>query len=192
MSISNNLPEIIGLGGTFASGKDTLARELVRNYGYTHASTSDMVRAAARERYGNIERPTLTKVGAELRAEGSLGVLAERALALNARPIVISGIRTVGEATAIKNAGGVMVFVDADPRIRYERMQGRARDAEARLTLDEFLDKEKNEINGINAGTINIGAVRNLADINLDNSGSKEQFMDAAMKSLEQHQTNPS
>ena len=38
---------IIGLSGTFASGKDTLAHHLVQVYNFMHISTGDMVRAVA-------------------------------------------------------------------------------------------------------------------------------------------------
>jgi dephospho-CoA kinase len=184
MNTSNNLPEIIGLGGTFAAGKDTLAEVLAKNYNYTHISTSDMVRAAARERYGNIERPTLQKTGAELRVEGGSGVLAKRALELP-RPLIISGIRTAGEIEVIKQAGGVMIFIDADPKLRYERMRARQRDNETRLTFDEFLAKEKKEIEGSVANADqNIGAVRELADIVVDNSDTKEEFVNSAVAQL--------
>lgn len=51
--------DIIGLAGTFASGKDTVAHKLVEDFGYTHVSTGDMVRRVAQEKYGSIERPVL-------------------------------------------------------------------------------------------------------------------------------------
>jgi dephospho-CoA kinase len=184
MNTSNNLPEIIGLGGTFAAGKDTLAEELVKNYAYNHVSTSDMVRSSARQRYGNIERPTLQKTAAELRKEGGDGVLAEQALE-TPRPLIISGIRTAGEAETVKQAGGVVVFVDADPKLRYERMRARRRDSETKLTFDEFLAKEKVEIAGTVSGADqNIGAVRELADVVIDNSGTREEFIGSAIDLL--------
>ncbi|MDR0957505.1 MAG: AAA family ATPase, partial [Candidatus Nomurabacteria bacterium] len=96
MNTSNNLPNLIGLGGTFASGKDSLANFLVEKFGFTNVSTGDMVRVAARERYGDIERPTLKKVGAELRNELGAGALVLRGLQ-EPRPLIISGIRAIGE-----------------------------------------------------------------------------------------------
>ena len=189
MSISNNLPEIIGIGGTFASGKDTLAEYLVRNYGYNHVSTGDMVRMTARERYGNIERPTLQKTGSELREESGPGVLAEKALG-QPRPLVITGIRTGGEVETIKAAGGVMLFVDADPEKRYERMCNRSRDAEVKLTLDEFLANEAKEVKVTDdAADQNIGVVRNLSDVMLDNSGELDKFLSDTVETLKKHQS---
>jgi len=188
MSISNNLPEIIGLGGTFAAGKDTLAKTLVEKYGYKHDSTSDAVRAAARERYGSIERPILTKTAIELRNENGAGVLAERALETGVRPIVISGIRTAGEVEAIKQAGGVMVFVDADPRVRYERMSSRLRDKESELSFEEFMAREAKEVQVTdNSADQNIGVVQQMSDIMIDNSGSEDEFLTSAVNKLAQH-----
>ncbi|GHU08135.1 hypothetical protein FACS189431_3850 [Alphaproteobacteria bacterium] len=186
------LPEVIGVGGTFASGKDSLAKFLAEKHGYTHVSTSDMVRTAAMERYDNVERPTLTRTARALRDKGGSGILAEKALETLGRPIVVSGIRTSGEVEAIKNADGVMVFVDADLRVRYQRMQGRARDGEAELPYDDFLAREQREMEiNDDPSDQNLGVVKNMADIQLDNSGSLADFTEKALDALGQHQTRP-
>lgn len=190
MNTFNKLPEVIGLSGTFAAGKDALAEWLAENRAYQHVSTGDMVREAALERYGDIERPTLVRVGQELRQESGPGVLAVRALD-KGRPLAISGIRTAGEVEAIKSAGGVMVFVDADPRVRYERMQARARDKEAKLSYEDFMAREQRELE-IKADTSeqNIGIVKSLSDLTLDNSGDFTALIDQALSKLEQHSTD--
>ena len=181
---SNNLPNLIGISGTFASGKDSLAKILVENYGFTHASTSDMVRAAAQERHGNIERPTLRKVGVELRNESGAGVLVERALKLTL-PLVVSGIRTTGEVCLLKKAGGVMVFIDADQKIRYDRMKARQRDSESELIFDEFRSKEQKEVSGAKTDADqNIAAVREESDLYLENNGTHDEFIASAISRL--------
>ena len=43
-------PVIIGLAGTFASGKDSLARALEEKFGICHISTGDIVRKVAMEK----------------------------------------------------------------------------------------------------------------------------------------------
>jgi len=192
MNTSSELPEVIGISGTLASGKDTLAGELEKEYGYTHASTGDMIRMVARERYGNIERPTLVKTGIELRTENGPGILAERALATGKRPIVITGIRAAGEVEAIKKAGGVIVFIEADPKVRYERMKDRLRDDETELSFEEFLAREAREVEVTNNDADqNIGVVKSMTDIMLSNNGSKAEFFDNAIKLLQQHQNRP-
>jgi dephospho-CoA kinase len=192
MSTSSSLPAVVGVGGTFASGKDVLAEFLAEEHGYTHVSTSDMVRVAAMERYGDVERPTLTRMAHELRDRFGPGILAERALQTPDQPIVVSGIRTAGEVEAIRAAGGMMVFVDADPQVRYQRSQGRARDAEAELSFDDFLAREQREMEiSDDLSDQNIGVVKKMADIYLDNSGDLEAFTMQAIEALGQHQTSP-
>jgi dephospho-CoA kinase len=62
---------------------------------------------------------------------------------------IISGLRSMGEAEAILAAGGTIVAVDADSRVRYQRMFSRARDADAQKTLEEFLEQDERENKGI-------------------------------------------
>jgi dephospho-CoA kinase len=85
----------------------------------------------------------------------------------------------------LKKAGGVMVFVDADPKIRYERMRGRARDAETELTFEEFLANEQKEISGAKtASDQNLDAVKKMSDLYLENNGTKDEFFETAIGEL--------
>ncbi|MDR2524422.1 MAG: AAA family ATPase [Candidatus Nomurabacteria bacterium] len=170
-------PEVIGVAGTNASGKNTLGGYLVKNFGYVHVSTGDMVRAEAMKQFGNIERETLQKVAPAYRQAKGAGVFVDLALDGGQRPIVVDGIRALGEARAVKKAGGVIVFVDADPTVRYRRMKGRARDAESQKTFEEFMQLDENERQaGAGEADYNVAAIRDLADIHLDNSGDPEDF----------------
>ena len=93
----SQFPPIVGLAGTFASGKDTLARDLVKRGHYVHFSTSDMVRAEASRLYGSTERPVLARTADELRHRDGAGVFAARALEMaGVRPVIVSGIRSLG------------------------------------------------------------------------------------------------
>jgi dephospho-CoA kinase len=184
MNISNNFPALIGISGTLSSGKDTLADFLVKNYGYMHVSTGDMVRAEAQKRYGNIERPTLQIVGPELRAEGGAGVLVDKALA-QPRPLVITGIRAIGEAKTLKNAGGILLFIDANIEIRYGRMKKRARDAESIVSFQEFAKNEKAEVAAGDADAdFNQVVIQNMADKTINNSGDLDTFYRVAVDYL--------
>jgi dephospho-CoA kinase len=181
-----SLPQIIGIAGTLSSGKDTLADYLVENYGFTHVSTGDMVRAEATKRYGNIERPTLQIVGPELRAEGGAGVLVDKALE-QPRPVVITGIRAIGEAKNLQKAGGVLLFIDAYVEIRYERMVKRARDAESVISFEEFAESERKEVAaGNNDEDYNQVAIQNMADKTINNSGDLDEFYKVAINYLSQ------
>jgi dephospho-CoA kinase len=191
MTTSNN--RIIGLAGTFGSGKDTLAGYLVAEYNYLHVSTSDMVRQQALQLHGSIERPVLHTTANELRARSGPGILTTLALERYQAAIekyygvVVSGIRSIGEAEAILTAGGVMVFVDAPVEIRYERMTSRQRDAETQLTLEEFKEGEAKELAAADPAdkTVqNLEALRRMASVHLTNSHDREEFLREAVHTL--------
>lgn len=176
----NTSAKLIGIAGSFASGKDTIAHALVADYGFTHVSTGDMVRAAAERERGSIERPVLFEVANEHRHRDGAGVFVEHALQ-QPRPLVITGIRSLGEAKALKAAGGTMLFIDAPAEIRYERMKARHRDAETELTLEQF---EANEAKEWHAGEtdadFNLRDIKAMADVVMDNVVPIEEFIGQA------------
>ena len=182
---------IIGLTGTFSSGKDSLAQHLQEKFGIMHISTGDIVREIAQEQRGSSERPVLLEVANELRRSYGSGVLVERALDRYHNSIrtyagvVITGIRTAAEAKVIQDLGGTIMFVDAPLELRYQRMQVRARDGESRITIEAFQEREKREMVGTQSDTdANIQNVKAVANITLQNTGTLEDFYDIAEKAL--------
>lgn len=183
---------ILGLSGTFASGKDTLAHHLVQNFNYMHVSTSDMVRAVAESQYGSIERPVLVKTANELREKRGPGVLAELSLEKFEEEkdkydgIVISGVRSLGEVEAIKRAGGTIVFVDAPMQIRYDRIMSRHRSGEEKLTFEEFKASEELEELAVhdNPYVQDLTGVRELADTIVFNEDDVEAYLRDAEQKL--------
>ena len=176
--------ELIGVAGSFASGKDTIAHALEADYGFTHVSTGDMVREVAQRERGSVERPVLFEVANEHRHRDGAGVFVDHALK-KPRPLVITGIRSLGEAKALKAAGGKLLFIDAPAEVRYERMRARHRDAETELTLEQF---EANEAKEWHAGEtdadFNLRDIKAMADVTLDNVVPLEQFVAQAESAL--------
>lgn len=183
---------IIGLAGTFASGKDTLANHLVTTRGFMHVSTSDMVRAVSEAEYGNIERPTLFKAANETREKRGAGIFADLALERFKEEqdkytgIVVSGVRSLGEAEAIKQAGGKLIFVDSPMEIRYERIKARQRSNEENLTFEQFKKSEEDEELTVhdNPYVQDLTGVREMADILLFNQGDIEAYLKEAEQKL--------
>ena len=175
---------LIGIAGSFASGKDTIAHALEADYGFTHVSTGDMVREAALAERGSIERPVLFEVANEHRHHDGAGVFVVHALE-KPRPLVITGIRSLGEAKALKAAGGELLFIDAPAEVRYERMQARHRDSETELSLDEF---EANEATEWHAGEtdadFNLRDIKAMADVVMENTVPLDEFIREAEKRL--------
>lgn len=190
--------KIIGLAGTHASGKDTVGKLLAEKYGYLHISTSDMLRAEKKRVFGDGPESLLTRNDSfvnNLRKEQGPGILIELAVEEYKRVadkypggLVASGIRAIGEADVIKKMGGEIVFVDADPRTRYQRVIGRKRDAnDNNVTFKEFMDMERSEsdVDPHDLNIQNIPAMKDRADILLMNNGSDiEAFKEQIQKAL--------
>lgn len=184
-----NKPWLIGIGGTNASGKDTLAEYLASKHGYLFVSTGDMVRQAAMQRYGNILRPTQTSVGNELRAEGGAGVLVNLCIehfkkSGNKVGLLAASIRTRGEIDEIKNQGGILLFVDADPKVRYERLKTRQR-ADDFITFEKFQAEQQAEWHqSDNPAEFSIKTVKQAADFAFTNNGDIKDFLKTAENTL--------
>ena len=180
------LPNLIGVSGTFGSGKDSLARILVNEYGYTEVSTSDLVREVAMRERGSIERPVLAEVATMCREKYGAGYFVEVGLD-KPRPLVITGIRSLGEMKALKQADGIMVYIDAPIEERYRRMIGRARDAEAQVSLEEFRQREEQEMySGDSDADFNIREIGKQADVKIVNDGTFEEFRGRVIDVLSQ------
>jgi dephospho-CoA kinase len=181
---------IIGVTGTFGSGKDTVADILEQDYNVLHVSTSDIVREKSMERHGSIERnPYLQETATYYRKEFGGDYFAREAYkryeeqADTYAGAVITGIRSLGEARTIKELGGVLVQVDAPIEMRYERMIARKRDAETQMTLDEFRASEANErTGGDDDASFNIDKIGEMADVKIINDGTLDKFKEKVNK----------
>jgi len=190
--------KIIGLAGTLNAGKDSLGDMLAERHGYLHMSTSDMLREIKRQHFGDTPEALLTRNDPfviQLRAKSKPGFLVDGVFAewekLKDRypgGFVASAIRAKSEAERIHELGGIIVFVDADPEIRYKRSQIRQRDAnESGKSFEEFMATELSEINvdPNDKFVQNLTAMRDMADIIiLNNDDNIDKFKDDAEKQL--------
>jgi len=138
---------IIGLTGTFAAGKDTIADHLV-SLGFEHYSTGDQIREIAAERGIKQNRDVLRILGNELRDKYGSDYLCRRIIENKAKTdkIVISGIRQPGEIEYLKKLGNFfLIAVDAPIEVRFERMSLRARRGDPK-TIEEMVEKERKEM----------------------------------------------
>lgn len=178
------IPELIGISGSLGGGKDSLASVLSDKFGCTVVSTGDLVREVASQERGSIERPVLREVANEYRQKFGAGYFVELALS-RPRPLILTGIRSLGEMKAIKSAGGIILFIDAPIELRYQRMISRARDDEVRVSLEDFREREEKEMHSGDSDTdFNIRAIGEQADITIINDSNFESFVEAAIARL--------
>ncbi len=189
-------PKIIGLAGTNGSGKDTVGHVLANSANYLFISVTELLRDEAKRRNLPVERENLRAISAEWRRESGLGVLVDKAIAeFNKQPgkyagVVMASLRNPGEADRIHELGGTMVWVDADPHVRYARVVkgGRGRDEEDAKTFEQFMAEEQAEMNrptDSDSATLDMAAVKQKCDIFLLNdSSSLETFQKAIEQAL--------
>lgn len=130
-----------GITGYMGSGKGTVI-DILKEYGFTAYSLSNVVRAEAQKRGLPAERKTLQDVGNDLRQTHGPAVLALRTIeeirAADPALVAIEGIRNPAEVTAlVTNLGAVIVAVTVPDTIRIERIQRRKRPGDPE-TLEEL------------------------------------------------------
>jgi dephospho-CoA kinase len=184
--------KIIGIGGTNGSGKDTIGQMLAERHGWMFISITDILRDELKTRGKSIERHNLRSLSKEWNEKHGPGVMTNMAVEQFEKSnkkyngLVLASLRREGEAARVHELGGKVVWVDADPKIRYERISGRGRGAEDAKTFKQFLEEEEVEMhNQGDKHAVGMAAVRDIADIMLTNNGNDiEAFKDNAEKAL--------
>jgi cytidylate kinase len=193
-----DLPKIIGLAGTNGSGKDTVGALLANDFGYKFISVTELLRDELKKRGLEITRTNMRDLSAEWRREANnLGVLVDKAMdAFTASSeqyvgLVVSSLRNPGEVDSVHKLGGIVMWLDADPNIRYERIRRnshlRGRDGEDNISFSEFMEQQAAEMTPHTASDdalLNMLGVKAKADIFIDNSTTSEALEDSIKKAL--------
>ncbi len=171
--------KIIGVSGTNGSGKDTVGELLRDDFGWLFVSVTELLRDECRRRGWAVERENLRKISAQWRREQGLGILVDKALAefksqtKTYQGLILSSLRNPAEADRVHELGGQVIWVDADPKVRYARITPRARSPEDRKTYKEFLAEQKREMTPEgDEATLNTLGVKAKADIFIQNNGN--------------------
>ena len=170
--------KIIGLAGTNGSGKDTVAQLLRDEYGWLFADATQMLGDELTRRGLSHERVNKASLSAEWRREHGMGVIVDKAVELfnqgDYQGVIVGSLRHPGEADRVHELGGMVIWVDADPQVRYDRItkndRGRVEDQK---TFEEFLAEQEREMTPVgDEATLNIAAVKERADIQIPNNGN--------------------
>ncbi|MBP9761476.1 AAA family ATPase [Candidatus Saccharibacteria bacterium] len=180
--------KVVGIAGTNGSGKDTVGRVLSEKHGYLWVSVSDILRDECRRRGLPVERESLRAISAEWRRVGGLGVLVDKAVEALSRSkreykgLAVGSLRNPGEIDRIHELHGLAVWVDAAPRVRYERIQraNRGRGSEDDITFEQFLSEEAAEMSHSgDEATLNMSAVKAACDKTLNNENGEAELEQA-------------
>ncbi len=170
---------IVGITGTDGAGKGTVVSRLVEVHGFTHYSSRAMIVSEIERRGLPIDRNQMRLIANELRAEYGDDVVVKRALeqakAEGREKIIVESIRALAEARYLKAEGGVLLAVDADPEIRYARIQER-RSASDKVTYEEFIRQEELEKNDPDPHGMQKAKVMEIADYLIMNNAGLEEL----------------
>ena len=166
---------IIGITGTIGAGKGTLVEYLIEKKKFVHYSVREFLIAEINKRHLPVNRDSMVSIANELREKNSpsyiIDCLFEQAKQLR-KNAVIESIRSVGEVESLQNKGDFyLLAVDADPKIRYERIVKRNSETD-RITFEEFLANEQREMNTTDLNKQNLSQCIAMSDYRLCNNSS--------------------
>lgn len=170
---------IIGITGTDGAGKGAVVDYLVAKHGFAHCSGRAFISAEIERRGLAVNRTNTRLVANDLRREhGNDYIVQEYLKQLHDKGIenaVIESIRAIAEADAVKAAGGVLLAVDADRHLRYERISKRG-SATDRVSFEEFVTQEETEMNDPDPNGMQKAQVMAMADRTILNNGTLEEL----------------
>jgi len=162
---------IIGLTGTLGAGKGTVV-EFLKQKGFKHYSVREFLNQELTKRGLSLNRDNQVMIANQLREINSPSYIVEQLYEKAKQDlgdVIIESIRTPGEVEKIKEKGGILLAVDAEPPIRYSRIIIRQSETDNQ-TFNEFLADEKREMYSINPNHQNLSKCISMADFVLENN----------------------
>lgn len=187
--------KLIGVGGTNGSGKDILSEFLADDYGWQFISVSrDLIIPELKRRNLPLERADMAALTAEWNRTIRMGAVVDKAFEKHQTDsrdhkfggLVISSLRHPAEADRVRQLDGLVVWIDADPEVRYQRIYSRGQGDKDKKSYEEFLAEERREMSHSgDEATLNLLGVKERADIFITNdTNDLEQFKQAARQAL--------
>ncbi len=167
---------ILGFTGFIASGKGTAAEYLAEKYNAPSYRFSTMLRDILNRIYVESSRDNLIKTSEFIRetfGEDTMAITLGKDVEKDQSDIiVVDGIRRMADIEYLKKMDGfILIHIDANPKIRYERLIKRSENTDDQTkTYEEFLkDHERST-------EISIREVAEHAMEKIDNSGTFEEL----------------
>ncbi len=167
---------IIGITGTNGAGKGTVVDYLVGQKGCNHFSARTFLIEEIQKQGLPVDRTHMRQVANELRKAHGPAYVVERLLA-HAQETpgvsIIESIRTIGEAELLLTRGAQLWAVDADRKIRYERIRARMSETD-QVTFEQFCEYEDREMQGTEPWDMNVFGVMGRAQHTFMNNTTRE------------------
>lgn len=167
---------ILSFVGDLAAGKGTICKYLNEKYQANAYRFSTMLRDVLDRMYVPQTRENLQKISTILRqnfGEDVMSkVIAEDVKNDKNEIVMVEGIRRPTDITYLKeNPGFHLIYITADPKIRWERLVKRAENpGDTEKTYEEFLQDEQAEADSM------IKTLGQTAKFTINNDGTLEEF----------------
>jgi dephospho-CoA kinase len=165
--------KIIGITGTLGAGKGTIVDYLIHNKGFVHYSVRAFLVKEIEKRVLPVNRDSMVVVANDLRKKHGPAYIAEQLYEealVSGNDCIIESLRTPGEVELLKKRGNFFLFaVDADPKLRYERIVLRNSETD-RISFETFMENERREMLSTDANHQNIRKCIEMADFVFTNN----------------------
>lgn len=163
---------IIGITGTLGSGKGTIVEYLVNKKGFAHFSVRQYLLDEIQKRNLQKNRDSMVVVANELRKKNTPSFITDQLFKkaqIKAKNAIIESIRTPGEVDSLRSQKNFfLIAVDADPKIRFERITSRASETD-HVDYETFIENETREMSSNDPNKQNLGKCIEMADVVIRN-----------------------
>lgn len=169
---------IVGLTGSFGAGKGTVVDYLVKEKSFSHYSASGFITEEIIRRGMPVNRDSMIVVANDLRATHGPSYIIDSLYARakeRGGDAIIESLRAVAEVRRIKELGGVVIGVDADPKVRYERAFARGSEKD-NVPFEKWIEQERQESNTDDETKQNIFGSLAESDYVIGNNGSVDEL----------------
>jgi dephospho-CoA kinase len=165
---------ILGITGTDGAGKGTVVDYLIKEKGFTHYSSRSFLLTEIEKAGISPTRNELRLMGNKMRTQHGDAFIAKRAYEMieagGIKNAVIESIRATAEVN-----NGLMLAIDADEALRYERVQLRRSESD-KVSFEQFVAHEALEKNDTDPHGMQKAKVMEMADYTICNDSSLENL----------------
>ncbi len=183
---------IIGITGSFGAGKGAVVEYLIINKGFSHFSARALITEEINIRGLPLDRDSMIMVSNDLRSINGPTYIIEslyKKAQDHGTNAVIESIREVAGVHFVQEQGGIVVGVDADPHIRYERAFKRGSETDA-VSFEKWLAQEQAESNPNDPTKQDVFGSLKASDVIIENNGTLDELHIKIEEFLTQHNFN--